>query len=89
MKEKVAPSLRSTEESIVNQSSFRVLSILYITKYEGSAETVHFPRDFLAVKLGEIFVFCAMAVTMFCFLFWLALIRHIRFCLDGIKDYSS
>ena len=31
MKEKLNPSLRSTEESIVNQNSFRVLSILYIT----------------------------------------------------------
>ena len=26
-----SPSLRSTEESIVNQNSFRLLSILYIT----------------------------------------------------------
>ena len=35
MKEKLTPppSLRSTEESIVNQSSFRVLSILYITNF--------------------------------------------------------
>ena len=31
VKEKVNPSFRSTEESIVNQNSFRVLSILYIT----------------------------------------------------------
>ena len=33
MKEKLTPSLRSTEESIVNQNSFRVLSILYITNF--------------------------------------------------------
>ena len=31
VKEKVKPLLRSTEESIVNQNTFRVLSILYIT----------------------------------------------------------
>ena len=33
MKEKLTPSLRSTEKSIVNQNSFRVLSILYITNF--------------------------------------------------------
>ena len=33
MEEKLTPSLRSTEESIVNQNSFRVLSILYITNF--------------------------------------------------------
>ena len=33
MKEKPNPSLRSTEESIVNQNSFRVLSKLYITDF--------------------------------------------------------
>ena len=33
MKEKLTPSLRSTEESIVNQNSLRVLSILYITNF--------------------------------------------------------
>ena len=33
IKEKLNPSLRSTEESIVNQNSFRVLSILYITNF--------------------------------------------------------
>ena len=31
MKEK--PSLRSTEKSVVNQNSFRELSILYITNF--------------------------------------------------------
>ena len=29
MKEKLNPSLRSTEESMLNQNSFRVLSIVY------------------------------------------------------------
>ena len=34
MKEKLdPPSLRSTEKSIVDQHSFRVLSILYITNF--------------------------------------------------------
>ena len=33
MKKNWTPSLRSTEESIVNQNSFRVLSILYITNF--------------------------------------------------------
>ena len=37
MKEKLnpfhTPSMRSTEESITNQNSFRVLSILYITNF--------------------------------------------------------
>ena len=33
MKEKLDPLLRSTEESTVNQNSFRVLSILYITNF--------------------------------------------------------
>ena len=33
MKEKLTPSLRSTEKSIVNQNSFRVLSVLYITNF--------------------------------------------------------
>ena len=33
MKEKLHPSLRSTEESTVNQSSFRLLRILYITNF--------------------------------------------------------
>ena len=33
MKEKPNPSLRSTEESIVNQNSFRVLSKWYITNF--------------------------------------------------------
>ena len=33
MKEKLTPSLRSTEKSIVNQNSFRVLNILYITNF--------------------------------------------------------
>ena len=33
MKEKLTPSLRSTEESIVKQNTFRVLSILYITNF--------------------------------------------------------
>ena len=33
MEEKLNPSLRSTEEAIVNQTSFRVLSILYITNF--------------------------------------------------------
>ena len=33
MKEKLNPSLRSTEESTVNQSSFRLLRILYITNF--------------------------------------------------------
>ena len=32
---------------------------------QGSAETVHFPGDFLAGELGEIFVFCAVVVTIF------------------------
>ena len=33
MNEKLNASLRSAEESIVNQNSFRVLSILYITNF--------------------------------------------------------
>ena len=33
MKEKLNPSLRSTEESTVNENSFRVLNILYITNF--------------------------------------------------------
>ena len=33
MKEKLNPSLRSTEESIIIQNSFRVLSFLYITNF--------------------------------------------------------
>ena len=33
MKEKLNSSLRSTEESTVNQSSFRLLRILYITNF--------------------------------------------------------
>ena len=33
MKEKLTLPLRSAEESTVNQNSFRVLSILYITKF--------------------------------------------------------
>ena len=33
MKEKLNPPLRSTEEPRVNQNSFRVLSILYITNF--------------------------------------------------------
>ena len=33
MKEKLNPSLRSTEELIVNQNSFRVLSIFYVTNF--------------------------------------------------------
>ena len=33
MKEKLIPSLRSTEESIVKQNSFRVMSILHITNF--------------------------------------------------------
>ena len=33
LKEKLNPSLRSTEESMVNQSSIRVLSILYNTNF--------------------------------------------------------
>ena len=32
LKKKRTPLSRSTEESIVNQNSFRVFSILYITK---------------------------------------------------------
>ena len=33
MKEKLNPLVEDTEESIVNQISFRVLSILYITNF--------------------------------------------------------
>ena len=33
MKEKLTPSSSSTEESTVNQNSFRVLSILYIANF--------------------------------------------------------
>ena len=33
MKEKLNPSLKSTEESLVNQKGFTVLSILYITNF--------------------------------------------------------
>ena len=33
MKENLNPSLRSTEESTVNENSFRVLSILYVTNF--------------------------------------------------------
>ena len=32
------------------------------------AEPVHFLGDFFAGKLGEIFVFCAVVVTIFCIL---------------------
>ena len=40
------PSLRSAEESIVNQNSFRVLSILYITNF---CET----RKIISGKIGS------------------------------------
>ena len=33
MKEKLNPLVEDTKESIVNQNSFRVLSILYITNF--------------------------------------------------------
>ena len=33
LKKNLSPSLRSTEESIVKQNSFRVLSISYITNF--------------------------------------------------------
>ena len=33
MKEKLNPLVEDTEESIVNQNNFRVLSILYITNF--------------------------------------------------------
>ena len=33
MKEKLNPLVEDTEESIVNQNSFRVFSILYITNF--------------------------------------------------------
>ena len=33
MKEKLNPFVEDTEESIVNQTSFRILSILYITNF--------------------------------------------------------
>ena len=33
MKENLIPSLRSTEESVVNQKSLRVLIVLYITNF--------------------------------------------------------
>ena len=33
MKEKLTPSLRSTEKSIVNQNSLRVLNILYVANF--------------------------------------------------------
>ena len=35
---------------------------------QGSAEMVCVPGDFLDGKLGEIFVFCAVVVTIFCIL---------------------
>ena len=35
---------------------------------QGSAEPVHFLEGFLGGKLGEIFVFCAVVVTVFCIL---------------------
>ena len=36
---------------------------------QGSAETVHFPGDFFPGKLGEIFLFCTVVVSIFCILY--------------------
>ena len=67
--------------------SVRRLCRFFVRFAQGSAETVHFPGDFLAWKLGEIFVFCAVVVTIFCILsvYLFIIIIIIIFFLVGVN----